>query len=66
MKAHDPPNNPDKKNLFCGRNEEGRSCWNKQIEDQLVPIAIVINVVVRNNRFTNAGNAFAGLELADV
>jgi len=63
MKAHNPPNNPDKKNLFCGRSDEGRIFWNKQIEYQLVPIAIVINVVVLNNRLTNAGNALAGLPI---
>lgn len=31
------------------------------MDDQLVPIAMVINVVVRNSRFNNAGTAFAGL-----
>ena len=31
------------------------------MEDQLVPMAMVINVVVRKSRFTNAGTAFAGL-----
>ena len=61
MNAHSPPNKPDRKNLFCGRKDDGRRCCNRQMDDQLVPIAMVINVVVRNSRFNNAGTAFAGL-----
>jgi hypothetical protein len=41
--------------------EEGNKFCTKQTEDQLVPIAIVINVVVRKSRLIKDGNAVAGL-----
>jgi hypothetical protein len=63
MNDQRPPNIPDKKNRDLGRKEEGNIFWNKQTEDQLVPIAIVINVVVRKSRLIKDGNAVAGLLL---
>lgn len=63
MKAHIPPKSPPRKNRFRRRNVEGRVCWKKHILAQEVPIAPVMNVVVRRRRCIRAGNAFEGLPL---
>lgn len=49
--AHKPPRKPPRNQRCVGRKLRGSTCWKRQMEPQAVPMAPVINKLMRRIDF---------------